>query len=93
METIERTFRITSIHGLHGRTSARLVETARRFASEIRLIRDGMEADGKNILDVMTLACVRNTPVTVRVRGEDAPRAMAAIEQLVRENFGEEGDG
>ncbi|HSR35960.1 MAG TPA: HPr family phosphocarrier protein [Desulfurivibrionaceae bacterium] len=89
-EVMEKEFRIGNRYGLHGRTSARLVETARRFEADVRLIRDGEAVDCKSILDVLTLACGQGTPVTIRIEGPDARVAMAALEQLVENRFDEE---
>jgi phosphocarrier protein len=89
-EVMEKEFRIGNRYGLHGRTSARLVETARRFEADVRLIREGEAVDCKSILDVLTLACVQGTPVTIRIEGRDARAAMDALEQLVANKFDEE---
>lgn len=89
-EAVERQFCIGNRYGLHGRASARLVETARRFAADVRLIRDGEAVDCKSILDVLTLACTQGTPVTIRIEGPDARAAMEALEQLVENRFDEE---
>lgn len=87
---LEREFLIGNRYGLHGRTSAKLVETARQFEAEVRLIREGEAVDCKSILDVLTLACIQGTPVTIRIAGRDAQQAMDALEKLVANNFDEE---
>ena len=89
-ETIERELRITNKFGLHGRASAKLVETARKFQADIWLVRDGNAVDCKSILDVMTMACTQGTPVVIRARGGDAEAALAALEELMNNRFGEE---
>jgi len=89
-DSVEKELRITNKFGLHGRASARLVETARKYKADIRLVRDGNEVDCKSILDVMTMACTQGTPVTIRARGEDAEAALADLEQLMHNKFGEE---
>lgn len=81
---------IANNFGLHGRASAMLVETAKRFESDIRLIRDDAEADCKSILDVMSMACTKGTPVSIKAAGEDAEEALAALARLIADKFGEE---
>ncbi|MEW6518613.1 MAG: HPr family phosphocarrier protein [Thermodesulfobacteriota bacterium] len=81
---------IANTFGLHGRASALLVETAKCFKADIRLIRDEMEADCKSILDVMSMACTKGTPVSIKAAGEDAEAALAAVAQLIADKFGEE---
>jgi phosphocarrier protein HPr len=90
MEIIQKKVRIPNKLGLHGRASAKLVEVATRFSSEISLLREGAEADCKSILDVLATACTQGTPVTIRAVGEDARAAIAAIEELLDKKFDEE---
>ncbi|MBI5557318.1 MAG: HPr family phosphocarrier protein [Deltaproteobacteria bacterium] len=90
MSVCEKELTISNTFGLHGRASALLVETAKRFKAEIRLVRDDMDADCKSILDVMSMACTKGTPVSIKASGEDAEEALAALAQLIADKFGEE---
>ena len=56
-----KTFMIQNKFGLHARPSASFVQTATRFRSEIKVEKDGQVADGKSILDLMTLAAAYGT--------------------------------
>ena len=86
----ERTFTIVNKLGLHARAAARLVQTANRFKSEIRLGREGQEVNGKSIMGVLMLAAAQGTQVTVRAEGDDAEEAMAALGSLIEDGFGED---
>ena len=90
MKTIEKDLTVANQCGLHGRASARMVEVARQFQADIWLVRDDEEVDCKSILDVMTMACTKGTPVKIRARGADAEEALAALTSLVDNKFGEE---
>lgn len=90
MECSEKKLSITNKFGLHGRAAARLVEVASLFASDIVLVRDGVEVDCKSILDVMSMACTQGTPVAVKACGDDADEALVAVEALFNRKFGEE---
>ncbi|MGV1099592.1 HPr family phosphocarrier protein [Thiovibrio sp. JS02] len=90
MNFSEKKITIANQCGLHGRASAKLVEAARCFQAEIRLVRDGEEVDCKSILDVMTMACTKGTPVKIKARGADAEEALAALGNLVENKFGED---
>ena len=87
---MEKELFIVNRFGLHGRAAAKLVEVASSFSSEIMLVRDDAEVDCKSILDVMSMACTQGTPVAVRARGSDAEAALAAVEELINNRFGEE---
>ena len=56
--------------GLHARPAAEIVKTAARFASDITLIRDDLEVNGKSIMGVMMLAAGTGAEVTVEAQGE-----------------------
>lgn len=90
--TVEKTFTIRNELGLHARAAGRLVEAANRFKCRIHLERDGRRADGRSLLDILTLACPRGSRITVRAEGEDAEEALIELGNLIESRFGEEGD-
>jgi phosphocarrier protein len=75
--------------GLHARAAAKLVHTAARFKSSIKIKKGDEEVDGKSILGILLLAAGRGSIVTVRAEGEDEADAVAAIEQLIDAKFDE----
>lgn len=89
MTPIERPVTIQNRHGLHARPAAEVVKAASRFQSDITLVRDDMEVNGKSIMGVMMLAAECGATVTLRASGPDAEQALAALETLVNNKFGE----
>ena len=87
---VEREFDILNKLGLHARAAARLVRLANGFASEIHLVKDGMEVNGKSIMGVLMLAAPKDTKILVRATGLDADEALAAIGDLIARKFEEE---
>jgi phosphocarrier protein len=87
---VEREFEILNRLGLHARAAAQLVHLANRFASEIRIVKDGVEVNGKSIMGVLMLAAPRESRIVVRAVGPDAEEALAAIGELIARKFGEE---
>ena len=87
--------RLTVSHpaGLHLRPAALFVQTASRFASDIRarnLSRDNSpDVNAKSILGVMQVAVSQGDQLLVRAHGADAGEAIAALTALVAGNFGE----
>jgi phosphocarrier protein HPr len=75
--------------GLHARAAAQIVKTASSYSSQIILAKDGMEVDGKSIMGIMMLAAAKGSSVTVQVQGDDEGRALAGLEQLFKDKFGE----
>ena len=88
--TAEREFDIRNRLGLHARAAAQLVRLANRFSSEIRVVKDGVEVNGKSIMGVLMLAAPKDTRVLVRASGADAEEALAAVGALIDRKFGEE---
>jgi len=88
--SVEREFDILNRLGLHARAAAQLVRLANGFASEIHVVKDGMEVNGKSIMGVLMLAAPKDTKILVRAIGLDAEEAIAAIGELIARKFGEE---
>lgn len=86
---LKRKVKILNQLGLHARASAKLTQTAARFASEVWLIRDGRRVNGKSILGVMMLAAAKGTTLELEVDGPDEAEAMAALTTLIADKFGE----
>jgi len=75
--------------GLHARAAARFVHLAARFASQIRVARDGRVMDGKSIMGILLLAAARGTTITISADGADEQAAVEALAVLVQSGFGE----
>jgi phosphocarrier protein len=88
--TVSREFEIVNRLGLHARAAVQLVHLANRYASEIRICKDGVEVNGKSIMGVLMLAAPRESRILVRADGPDAEQAVAAIGDLIAAKFGEE---
>jgi phosphocarrier protein len=88
--TAEREFDIRNRLGLHARAAAQLVRLANQFSSDVRVVKDGVEVNGKSIMGVLMLAAPKDTRILVRASGPDAEEALAAIGALIDRKFGEE---
>ena len=88
--SVEREFDILNRLGLHARAAAQLVRMANGFASEIHVVRDGIEVNGKSIMGVLMLAAPKDTKILIRAVGLDAEEAVAAIGEMIARKFGEE---
>jgi len=77
--------------GLHARPAALFVETAKQFNCDIKVTHGEREANAKSILGVLTLGANQGAVITIRAEGEGADQALAALEALVEDNFGEAG--
>jgi phosphocarrier protein len=87
---IQGEFVIPNKLGLHARASALLVKTASRFASDIKIEREGVEVNGKSIMGIMMLAAAKGSTIVLKVEGPDDAEAFASLGELIRNGFGEE---
>ena len=81
--------RIVNKLGLHARASAKLTQLASGFRSDVWLSRNGRKVNAKSIMGVMMLAAGKGASITVEADGDDADAAVAAIQRLIAERFGE----
>ena len=86
---VERSVQIVNKNGLHARPAAEVVKAASKFKSEITIVRDDLEVNGKSIMGVMMLAAEFGATLTVRANGPDAQQAVDAIAELIAHRFGE----
>jgi phosphocarrier protein len=86
---IERAIEIKNKLGLHARAAAKLVHTAARFKSDIKVRKGEEEVDGKSILGILLLAAGRGSTVTVKADGVDERDALDAVEKLIDAKFDE----
>lgn len=81
--TLQRKVRITHSQGLHIRPSAAFAELAMRFRSSITILHNGRSANGKSVWDLLSLAALPGTELTLQVAGPDAQDALGALVDLL----------
>jgi phosphocarrier protein len=86
---IERSIEIKNKLGLHARAAAKLVHTAAKFKSDIKIRKGDEEVDGKSILGILLLAAGRGSTVLVKADGTDEREALDAVENLINAKFDE----
>ena len=87
---IERNITIKNKLGLHARAAVKFVNLANRFASNVKIEKDGNEIDGKSILGILTLAAIQGTEIKLKVSGKDESQALRALVTLIESRFHEE---
>ncbi len=80
---------ILNKNGLHARPAAEIVRAAAKFKSDITILRDGLEVNGKSIMGVMMLAAECGATIVLRASGPDADAAVSAIAAIIANRFGE----
>lgn len=78
--------------GLHARPAARFVTTANRFQATIEVRKGQQRANAKSINQVATLGARQGDEIVVSAAGPDASAALAAMQALADDNFGDRDD-
>jgi multiphosphoryl transfer protein len=75
--------------GLHARPAAVVAAEAKKFKSEVRLLRGDASANAKSIVALMGLATSFGDKLRVEARGPDAAAAASTLARLLAEGSGE----
>ncbi|MFH0948153.1 MAG: HPr family phosphocarrier protein [Elusimicrobiota bacterium] len=87
---IRKTLKIKNKLGLHARPASLFVQTTSKFKSNVKVLRDELEVDGKSIMGLMMLAAGLATELEVIIDGIDENEMLSAIENLIERKFDEE---
>ena len=71
--------------GLHARPATIAVNAASKFKSEVNVAYGGREVNMKSIMGVMSLGIPTKSEITIACNGEDEEEAVAAIEEVLRD--------
>ncbi|MGB2601705.1 MAG: HPr family phosphocarrier protein [Candidatus Omnitrophota bacterium] len=69
--------------GLHARPAALFVQIANKYESDITIIKDDQEVNGKSIMGILMLAAEKGSRVTIVAEGDDAESAVAELEGVL----------
>ncbi len=75
--------------GLHARPAALLAAEAKKFKSDIRLLRETGEANAKSVVSILGLATKLGDAIRVKASGPDANEAVRKLSLLLAEGCGE----
>ena len=81
---------VSNPQGLHARPAAVLANLAKRFRSEVQLVRRDEYVNAKSVVALMTMQVSHGEMVRFRATGEDAEEAVAALAEALAEGLGEE---
>lgn len=87
---VSRVVVVTNPNGLHARPADLFVRQAVKFQSEVAVVKGHVRANGKSILDLLTLAAEAGTSLSIEAEGPDAAEALEALAELLANDFAEE---
>lgn len=84
---VEKDVVVNSDAGIHARPAMMIVREAMKYACEITLIKDDIEADGKSIMSVLGLAIISGSKLKIRANGEGELELVSYILNLIENDF------
>ena len=87
---VEKVVIVKNKLGVHARPAALFVRMAAKFSSDIFLIKNGQEINGKSIMSVMALAAEYGCEITIRAQGKDENQAVDKLVDLFNNRFEED---
>ena len=87
--TVQKELTIVNKMGMHARPAAQFVKRASKYQCNVWVEKDDEPVNGKSIMGLMMLAAGRGEKIKVTTEGTDAEAAMADLESLVKEGFGD----
>ncbi len=82
-----QTVQIANNRGLHARASAKFVDVAGKFKSQITVEKEGVEVSGKSIMGLLLLAAAKGETISITAAGKDAEEAVLVLVHLVKSGF------
>ncbi|HEY4264733.1 MAG TPA: HPr family phosphocarrier protein [Micropepsaceae bacterium] len=89
-QTVRTIATIVNKRGLHARASAKFVETAARFQSEVTVTKGDTSVSGRSIMGLMMLGASLGTAIELTAEGPDASSAVGALTSLIAAKFHED---
>lgn len=83
------TIELRNPSGLHARPAALLVGACRPLKSRVVLRANGKVADGRSILQVLSLGASKGVALTVEADGEDEEAALSLLADMISAGLGE----
>lgn len=75
--------------GLHARPAAMIAKKAQDAKSAIYLIKDGVEVDASSIIDILSLACVKGTEISLRIENPEDSELIDELAVFIEEGAGD----
>ena len=86
----ETTVQIRNADGLHMRPAMQFVDTANQFDCDIIVSNGENRVDGKSIMQISMLAATCGTRLKIKAEGQDAEKAINALQELVEQKHFDE---
>ena len=85
----EIVYQVTNSMGVHARPCAVLAQCCVNFKSIVTVTSNGKTADGRNVLELLSLRAKKGDTLILQLNGEDEEQAVRAVQEVInREGAG-----
>ena len=85
-DRVSKKARVANPAGIHLRAAGEMVRAAEKFKSRITVVFEGVEANVKSIISIMSLAAGPGAVLMFKAWGPDAEEAVVVLARLVEGN-------
>jgi phosphotransferase system HPr (HPr) family protein len=83
MAVVKKQVIVKNKQGLHARPAALFVQIANKFDSQITVIRDKEEVNGKSIMGILMLGAEQGSQIIIEAEGDDAHLAVVELAKVI----------
>jgi phosphocarrier protein HPr len=76
---VEKTITIINKTGMHARPASQFVKLATGFKSNIQIVKGDRVANGKSLINILSMGINAGTVITLKTEGEDEQACLTAI--------------
>lgn len=73
--------------GLHARPASIFLREAIKYDSEVTLIKDDREYNGKSIMSILSMQGHRGSEITIRCEGNDEIKALKNLRKIIEDGL------
>lgn len=89
LKEFTKTITVKNELGLHARPAALIAKKAQDAKSNIWMIKEGVEVDASSIIDILSLACVKGTEISLRIDSSEDFDIINDIAVFIEDGAGE----
>ena len=86
---VSKTMVVKATEGLHMRPAGVIAREAGKFDSDVTIVFGDKRINAKSLINIISACIKTGAEITFECDGEDEEAAMAKVEELASQNFGE----
>lgn len=86
---VSKTVTVKNVSGLHARPAHEFIATAKKFESRVIVRKDGVDYNGKSMINLLRAGISANTDIEIICEGIDETCALDALIEAVELGLGE----